>query len=125
MPLRGKAKAEYMRNYRTSYMRRYRARGKDVSRDPLVETLPIPGRDLVETSIPPGRDLKHIHSLIVDGNKIVGVEAVKPSEATEEVRPYDPRQTYNPGDKVLVQRGKKMIETVILELDADGQPIYE
>lgn len=37
---------------------------------------------------------------------------------------------YNPmkhgvGDRVLVQRGKHLVDIVIPELDADGQPIYE
>lgn len=39
-----------------------------------------------------------------------------------------PVPLYNPlnhkiGDRVLIQRGKRMVETVIPELDADGNPI--
>lgn len=35
---------------------------------------------------------------------------------------YNPLN-HRPGDKVLVKRGKRLIETVIPELDADGNPM--
>ena len=41
------------------------------------------------------------------------------------VRPYDSRKRYNPGDKVLILRGRGWVETVIPELDGEGNPIHE
>ena len=37
---------------------------------------------------------------------------------------YNPTQ-HRIGDRVLIYRGKRLVETVIPELDADGNPIYE
>ena len=36
---------------------------------------------------------------------------------------YNPTKRYEAGTKVLMYRGKRLIETVIPELDADGQPV--
>lgn len=43
---------------------------------------------------------------------------------TELVQPklYNPMK-HRHGDRVMVQRGKQLVEVVIPELDADGQPI--
>ena len=51
--------------------------------------------------------------------------AVFQPDAAPVVRPYDPRKRYNPGDKVLIQQGRGWVETVIPELDGEGNPIYE
>ena len=48
-------------------------------------------------------------------------------EIEEEVKPiplYDPMK-HRAGDRVMVQKGKRLIETVIPELDADGYAVYE
>ncbi len=47
--------------------------------------------------------------------------------AGEPVKPiplYNP-QIHRAGDRVMVQKGKRLIETVIPELDADGYAVYE
>ena len=49
-------------------------------------------------------------------------------DVEEEDKPKVP--LYNPmihraGDRVMVQKGKRLIETVIPELDADGYAVYE
>ena len=49
---------------------------------------------------------------------------------THELDPVQPIPLYNPqihraGDRVMVQKGKRLIETVIPELDADGYAVYE
>ena len=49
---------------------------------------------------------------------------VQPDEAPV-VRPYDPTRRYNPGDKVLIQKGRGLVETVIPELDGEGNPIHD
>lgn len=45
-------------------------------------------------------------------------------DVTPDVTPklYNPIE-HRPGDRVLVKRGKRLIETVIPELDADGNPM--
>jgi len=82
-----------------------------------------------------------IPGLIMEGNK-VGVtrsvqpnviDAVSPSVRREDygkISIEQPAPVYNPsihrpGDRVLVQRGKRWVEMVIPRLDADGQAIYE
>ena len=52
--LKGKAKADYMRGYRTAYMRRYRTRRRD-----LVETQPSVGTHCIETP-----DVETLHGLV-------------------------------------------------------------
>ena len=42
-----------------------------------------------------------------------------------DVRPYDPTRRYKPGERVLIQQGRGWVETVIPELDGEGNPIYE
>ena len=37
---------------------------------------------------------------------------------------YNP-MSHRAGDRVLVQRGKRLVDIVIPELDADGNPIYD
>ena len=54
-------------------------------------------------------------------------ELIKGIEAKPVVQPsiplYNPA-IHKPGDSVLVQQGKRLVETVIPELDGDGNPIY-
>ncbi len=49
-------------------------------------------------------------------------------EIEEEVKPkvplYNP-QIHRAGDRVMVQKGKRLIETIIPELDADGYAVYD
>lgn len=55
------------------------------------------------------------------------IDAVSPSvqrEGKASVPLYNP-SIHRAGDRVLVQKGKRLIETVIPKLDADGYPIYE
>lgn len=46
----------------------------------------------------------------------------RPVEIIEEVQPYDPAKHYEPGDKFLVKRSKRMIETTVPSVDLDGNP---
>ncbi len=55
----------------------------------------------------------------LEGNRIVKKTA---KSLPESVPLYNP-MVHRAGDKVLVQRGKKLVETIIPELDADGQPM--
>lgn len=59
-----------------------------------------------------------IPGLKMDGNRILGLADVQPI-----IPVWSPCEHYEPGDKVLVRRGKRMIETVIPEIDADGNPM--
>ncbi len=45
-------------------------------------------------------------------------------ENTVNVPLYNP-QIHRAGDRVMIQKGKRLIETVIPELDADGYAVYE
>ena len=69
---------------------------------------------------------KVIPGLRMEGNKIVGVKPV--SNLIEEVvKPSVP--IYNPslhraGDLVRVQKGRRLIEMVIPEIDGDGNVVY-
>ncbi len=57
--------------------------------------------------------------LKLDGNRIIGFDkqAVQPRPPL-----YNPA-IHGPGDTVLLQRGKRMIPTIIPRLDADGNPM--
>ena len=38
---------------------------------------------------------------------------------------YNPQKRYNAGEKVLVQKGKRLVEVTVPELDGNGHPIYD
>ncbi len=60
-----------------------------------------------------------------EGN-IEGIRISVTDKVVEEVKPiplYNP-QIHRAGDRVMVQKGKRLIETVIPELDADGYAVY-
>ncbi len=71
----------------------------------------------------------------VEGNRIVIVSKQSPIVKSENVTQTEPTQPnlpicdeynfkqFKPGDKVLMRRGKRLIEAVIPELDAEGNPI--
>jgi len=111
--LTGEAKADYQRHY----MRCYRAEGKDLRGKTLVRPTPISGKTLLD---PPGKT--QIPGLVMDGNRIMGVS---PVPATKVPQPYIPGQHYQPGETVLVQRGRQTVEAIIPRLDADGNPMPE
>lgn len=77
-----------------------------------------PLRPTVKTPVRP-----KVPGLVIQGNRIVGVQP-----KAEIVKPdlYNP-MIHRPGDRVLIQapHSKRLVETVIPRLDADGQPIYE
>ena len=66
--------------------------------------------------------VKPIQGLIMEGNKILGVQP-KSNPKEEGIPLYNP-QIHRPGDKVMIKSpySKKLIETTIPELDADGNP---
>jgi len=37
---------------------------------------------------------------------------------------YQPGDRYQPGERVLVKRGKRLIEVIVPELDAEGSPMW-
>jgi len=43
--------------------------------------------------------------------------------ATEHIPLYNPG-VHKSGDKVLIKRGKQMVEAIVPEIDAEGRPIY-
>lgn len=53
--------------------------------------------------------------------RLIRLHAKKQGEVVQP-KLYNPMR-HRPGDRVLVQRGKRLIETVIPELDADGHPM--
>jgi hypothetical protein len=117
MALKGEKKADYQRHY----MRRYRAEGRD-PRDnglvrPLVRPDPISSKTLLDPS-----SKTQITGLVMDGNRIIGIESAPVAKVPQT---YIPGQHYQPGDKVMVQRGRQTVEAIIPELDADGNPIPE
>ena len=64
-----------------------------------------------------------IPGLKMEGNKIVGIEAKQVGQTKPNIPLYSPYEHYESGDRVLVQRGKRMVETVIPEVDAEGNAI--
>lgn len=68
----------------------------------------------------PNRVIKPIPGLVIQGNRIVSIKRKeRPSLPL-----YDPTK-HKAGDRVLVQSpySKRLIETTIPELDADGHPM--
>ena len=64
-----------------------------------------------------------ISGLKIEGNRIVGVsKAVQPIET---MPLYNPDKRHNTGDKVLVKRGRRLVEVTVPEIDGDGKPIWE
>lgn len=63
--------------------------------------------------------------LQIQGNRIMGVSRLH----NEPVQPKLPICTpanwrsFTPGERVLVRRGRRMVETVVPELDGDGNPM--
>lgn len=94
--LKGKAKTDYQREY----MRKRRSNTQPVR--PLVR--------------PKQETLKALRELVKPKSS-----PVQP-ESSPKIPKYNP-QIHKPGDVVLVQRGKKWIETVIPDIDGGGQPI--
>lgn len=113
MALKGEAKRDYQRHYMPKYMRGYRALGRDLSVKTPVKTLPVSRKDPVKTQI---------EGLVMDGNRIIGVSHTPVTKAPQV---YVPGQRYQPGETVLVQRGRNTVEAVIPRLDADGNPMPE
>ena len=64
----------------------------------------------------------NIPGLTMEGNRIVGVQP-KPSVQPKTLTPLYNPSIHKVGDKVLIRHRGRLVETVIPELDADGQPI--
>lgn len=73
----------------------------------------------VRPSVQPKEAIKSIPGLVMRGNRILGIE-----EQPSKIPLYDPMK-HRAGDRVLMQSpySKRLVETTIPELDADGQPI--
>ena len=97
-----------MRKYRTPYMREYRSSKKNGSLQGVTGSLRKVSTGSLQAVRPTLDELREL------------------MKSTEEkvVRPplYNP-SIHGPGDRVLVQQGKRLIETIIPELDASGNPI--
>ena len=114
--LKGQAKRDYQRGYMAQYMRGYRALGRDLNVKTSVKTQPVSRKDLLRPDVK-----TQIKGLVMDGNTIIGLtQAPAPVKAPEV---YIPGRHYQAGDVVMVQRGRRMIESTVPALDADGQPI--
>lgn len=99
--LTGEAKRKYQHRYMAGYMRDYRARRKDLSVKTSVKTQGVD----VKTPEP-------VKVLNIPG------PIIRP-----DVRPYDPTRRYEPGEEVLINRGKRLQKVRIPSLDADGNEI--
>lgn len=98
MPFKSKARdTEWHRNY----MRDKRA---GIVR-PKSKIIPIPG-------------------LIMEGNRIVGIEKPSTVPQSTSLPIYNPFTRYKPGTHVLVKQGSQMVEMPVPELDAEGNIIY-
>lgn len=109
--LTGKAKTDYQREYMREWQRKQRGSKQGLNTGPS-----IPG-------------------LKIEGNKIVGLlechdaqdktrGSVTPAPPKPLIPLYD-RAIHKTGDKVLMRHGRRLIETVVPELDLDGNPIEE
>lgn len=46
------------------------------------------------------------------------------TDSSHKLKLYQPGVKYQPSERVLVKRGKRLIETTVPELDAEGQPMW-
>ncbi len=113
MPLSKARQSEWMKRYR----KRKRALYPNVIPNEAKSTV-IPN----ETVIPKQAKLAKLRQLIAN----VKSEQVAQTEPMQSKLPicneYNFRQ-FKPGDRVMVRRGKRLMETTIPELDADGHPV--
>ena len=58
-------------------------------------------------------------------NQFTQIGARSDSQAKPLVPYYNPKAKYKAGDKVLVAKGKRLVEVIVPELDGDGQPIWK
>ena len=133
MPLSKKRNAERMRLTRLHVQPKPAKFIKTVEENPIIPVQPEcnPKRSVRATSVQPGRretlaKLAKAGLTIKDGTLDLTQstrEPVRP-ESNTTVPMFNP-SIHKAGDKVMVYQGKKLIETVIPELDADGQPVYE
>ncbi len=72
---------------------------------------------LVQPSVQPDTPL-------VDIDLLEALGQANHDNAHPRVPLYNP-QIHRAGDRVMIQKGKRLIEMVIPELDADGYPVYE
>lgn len=52
------------------------------------------------------------------------IEGYKNNSLTVKPRLYQSGVKYQPGQKVLMKKGKRLVEVIIPELDADGKPMW-
>lgn len=82
--------------------------------------------DSDNSNLNPVQPTGSISGLIMEGNRIAGVKPKQVAQAEpvqSNIPVYNPYEHYEPGNKVLIRRGKRMIETVIPEIDAEGYAI--
>jgi len=110
--LTGQAKREYQRTHQKAYRLRHKGSNQGL--------ITRSNQDDVKT-------LLEAQGLTLEGNRIVGTakQAVVSSESVT-VPLYNP-SVHKPGARVLVRPpyGKREIEIVIPEIDADGHPVPE
>ena len=102
--LKGQAKKDYQREYMREYMKGYRSN--------MLRPIKTPLRPDVKTQL---------KSLKMEGNRILGL-----TKTAEKPPLYNPA-IHRVGDRVLIKppHGKRLIETIIPKIDADGNMIYE
>ena len=105
---------------------RYRPYSKEEQVKVLMPKAQV-NKKQANSNLNPVQPTRSIKGLIMEGNRIIGVQPKVPSPSEGEVN----IPLYNPaihrlGDRVLIKPpyGKKLIETVIPEIDAEGNPIY-
>ena len=122
--LKGQDKKDYQRSYMKDYMRNRR-----LVKTPLLRPVKTPLRPTVKTQDKTDREAKlEKAGLTVGKNGLLDLTGSTRRPLQEESNSRIP--VYNPaihkaGDRVLVQRGKRMVETIIPVLDAGGQAVPE
>ena len=119
MALKGQAKKDYQRNY----MRSLRLKGRVVrpALDPVRPGVKTPGKTNLKAKLAKaGLNIGKDGTLDLTQSTR---EPVRP-ESNTTVPMFNP-SIHKAGDKVMVYQGKRLIETVIPELDADGHPVYD
>ena len=106
-------KGEGKKVYQREYMRKKRAKGQVNLKETRSNAANV--RPEVRPKIP---------GLVMQGNRIVGVDkAPEISKVNLPICDEYNFKKFKVGERVLVRRGRRLVETVIPELDVDGNPI--
>ena len=126
MALKGQAKIDYQKEYQRKHQKEYRQRQKGlINASGSNQGLIIGSNQSGKTNLK-AKLAKAGLNIGKDGRLDLTQstrEPVRP-ESNTTVPMFNP-SIHKAGDKVLVYQGKKLIETVIPELDADGHPVYD